>query len=189
MSAAATIVSTDLIELFDTVPDYLEYQSPQSIMDLESDYRVALGRLAKTWGDQLLELAERPSVPLSSEDAEALDSLLARISDVFEQLNAFRGAVFDPENSAGRQRLRVSDAQILHTVESTMSLLAELDPARGPGIWIEMHGAPFQRRLLRLSRELRRRNRLLKGITEGPGSRTTRSRGAAPRHREGKGQP
>jgi hypothetical protein len=163
MSATATIVSTDLVELFDTVPDYFEYQSPESIKDLEADYRIALGRLAKGWGDQLLDMAERPSVPLSQEDAQAIDTLLERISDVFEQLNSFRGAVFDPENEVGRQRLQVSDGQILQTVESTICVLGALDPANGPCQWLDDHAGGFQRRLRRLSRELRRRNRLLRG--------------------------
>jgi len=163
MSATATIVSIDLVELFDTVPDYVEYRSPESIKDLEADYRIALGRLAKGWGDQLLDLAERPSVPLRQEDAQTIDTLLARISEIFEQLNSFRGAVFDPENPVGQQRLRVSDGQILHAVESTIGLLAQLDPASGPGLWLEAHAADFQRRLMRLSRELRRRNGLLRG--------------------------
>ncbi len=171
MSASATIVSSDLVELFDTVPDYQDYSSPESIKDFEADYRIALGRLAKGWGDQLLDLAEHPSVPLSHEDAQAIDTLLERISEVFEQLNAFRAPAFDPNSEVGRQRLQVSDGQILHTVESAIGDLSHLNPASGPCQWLDAHAGDFQRRLRRLSRELRRRNRLLRGLDSSDSTR------------------
>lgn len=174
MPATATLVSTDLVELFDTVPEYEEYRSTDTIQNLEADYRIALGRLAKSWGDQLLDVAERPMVPLSQEEARAIDTLLERISEIFEQLNSFRISRCTGDDAEAELRMRRSDAQIMSAAESATRILHELHPNAACGHWLQTQGGSLQRRLRRLSRELRRRNRVL-GQQQGAEKKSRRS--------------
>ena len=184
MPASATLVSTDLVELFDTVPEYAEYGDADSIQNLEADYRIALGRLAKSWGDQLLDVAEHPLVPLSQQETRAIDTLLERISEIFEQLNSFQISRCTKDDPKAEERMRHSDAQIISAAESATWMLHQLQSKVTCSEWLQSQGPGLQRRLRRLSRELRRRNRVLGPRAEDAASPTgRRSRGRKPSRR------
>lgn len=164
MTASAAVVSTRLIDVFDHVPEYTDYDCEDVVKELESEYRVALGRLAKAWGDSLLDLAEHPRAPLTKRETRTIDALLERISEVFEQLNTFERVALPASEWKRREALKLADSTILHTLEETAELMRSLQPARGASLWLNHHAAPMYRRLRRLSKMLERRNRVLIGV-------------------------
>jgi hypothetical protein len=161
MTANAAVVSTKLVELFDTVPDYLDYECEEAVRDTESDYRVALGRVAKAWGDQLLELAEHPPSPLTRNERQTIDILLNLIGQVFRELNTFQDTFLPPGDRRRRLRLRRSDGTILRCMEQSVRLMDALHPRDGAALWLHGSASGMYRRLRRLTRELHRRNELL----------------------------
>ena len=163
MTASAAVVSGKLIELFDNVPEYFNYDCDEVVKDLESDYRIALGKVAKAWGDQILDLAEHPASPLTRNEARTIDALLERISEVFEQLNTFVIVELTSDDDELREHLRKVDGQILHAVEEMATLMWELQTKRGASLWLNERAGKMYRRLRRLARELRHRNRVLAG--------------------------
>ena len=161
MTANAAVVSTKLVELFDTVPDYLDYECEEAVRDTESDYRVALGRVAKAWGDQLLDLAEHPPSPLTRNERRTIDTLLNLIGQVFRELNSFQDTYLPPGDRRRRLRLRRSDGAILRCVEQSVRVMDALQTRDGPALWLHGNASGMYRRLRRLTRELHRRNELL----------------------------
>lgn len=164
MTANAAVVSVKLVELFDTIPDYVDYDSSDVVRDLESDYRVALGRVAKEWGDQLLDLAENPPTPLTRNESRTIDALLERISEIFQELNTFRDTRLPINDEDRRLQLRRSDSAILRCIEQNAILMHGLQPHDGGSLWLHGHANAMYRRLRRLVRELHRRNKVLCGV-------------------------
>lgn len=163
MTASAAVVSTQLIDLFDHVPEYQDYDCPDVVKELEADYRVAMGRVTKAWGDALLDLAERPRSPLTKQELRTIDALLDRITEIFDQLNTFEQTRLPAKATERRERLRVADGSILKTIEEAAQLIAALQPSRGVSLWLNENAAPMYRRLRRITKELRVRNRVLIG--------------------------
>jgi hypothetical protein len=183
MTASAAVVSAKLIELFDNVPEYVDYDCDEVVKDFESDYRIALGRIAKSWGDQLLDLAEHPASPLTRNETKTIDALLERISEVFEQLNTFEEVRVPADDTDRRETLRLVDGSILHAIEETASLMCGLQSKHAASLWLHDRAGKMYRRLRRLARELRRRNQVLSGDVRASHSRgrghqhSSRSRG------------
>ena len=162
-SHAAAVVSNLMIDVFHHVPEYRDYHRADSVRDGESNYRVALGRVAKAWGDQLLDLAENPSTGLTRTEARTIDALLERISEVFAQLNAFDLAELDSDDHQRRTELREADGTILDTVEEGAALMRDLRMTQGASFWLHDHAGAMYRRLRRLARQLEYRNAVLGG--------------------------
>ena len=162
MAAAADVVSKVLIEIFESVTEYVNYDDPEAIRQSEDAYRIALAHLAKTWGEQLLELAEEPPTPLTSHDVQTIDALVEKVSAVISQLNDLdRARTLGP----GEQRhtaLRESDAAILKALEEMAHMMLGLNGPRGVTLWLKANAAPMYRRLYRLSRDIARRNQVLR---------------------------
>ncbi len=163
MTASAAVASAELVEVFDTVPEYVDYDSVDAVREFETDYRVALGRITKAWGDALLDVAERPIAPLTQKEIRTIDALLERLSDVFEQLNDFERTRIRADEIGRREALREADARILRTLEETADFVHELHPSRAPSLWLQRRGGMVYRRLRRLAQQLRARNQVLRG--------------------------
>ena len=161
--SAAAVVSGLMVEVFDHVPEYLEYDHADSVHVSESGYRVALGRVAKAWGDQLLDLAENPGNGLTRTETRTIDALLERISEIFAELNAFDHAELPSDDTRRRLQLREADASILDTVEEAAALMRRLRLTQGPSLWLQDNAGPVYRRLRRIARQLERRNQVLVG--------------------------
>lgn len=162
MAAAADVVSKTLVEIFESVPEYADYDDPEVIRQSEDAYRIALGHLTKTWGEQLLELAEQPPTPLTSHDVHTIDALVEKVSAVISQLNDLdRARTLGP----GEQRhaaLRESDAAILKALEEMSRMMLGIGGPRSVTLWLKANAAPMYRRLHRLSRDIGRRNQVLR---------------------------
>ena len=162
MGATADVVSKTLIEIFESVPEYADYDDPEAIRQSEDAYRIAIGQLTKTWGEQLLELAEEPPTPLTSHDVHTIDALVEKVSAVITQLNDLdRARTLGP----GEQRhmaLRESDAAILKALEEMSRIMLGINGPRSATLWLKASAAPLYRRLHRLSRDLAKRNQVLR---------------------------
>lgn len=162
MRSSADVASGCLIEVFDKVPDYSSYVDPDAIRPGEDGYRVAVGRLAKYWGDQLLEIAEDPPTPITGHDVHTLDILVETISALITQLNDLDRARPLESGSARDEALRIADASILKGLEETARLMGELVGPRTVSLWVRHHAGPVYRRLRRLGRDFARRNQVLR---------------------------
>lgn len=162
-SHAAAVVSSQMVDVFHHVPEYRDYDHADSVRDGESHYRVALGRVAKAWGDQLLDLVENPRTGLTRTETRTIDALLERISEVFAQLNAFDLSEFRSDDTRRRMQLREADGAILDTVEEGSALMRDLRLTQGASLWLHDHAGAMYRRLRRLARQLERRNAVLGG--------------------------
>ena len=158
---AAAVVPDALVDVFEHVPEYSGYDSPDFVQSCESDFRISLGRVIKSWGDQLLDLAERPDTPLSQADMHAIDVLLSAIGDLFDQLNRFRSTRVTPRERLRRESLRRADAAIIELMEETSLVMRELRAQRLGTRWLHDHADDLTDRLHSLTRRLRRRNEVL----------------------------
>jgi hypothetical protein len=162
MAASADVVSEALIEIFESVPEYGAYGDPENIRLSEDVYRIALARLTKNWGDQLLELVESPPTPLTGRDVQTLDALVEKISGVITQLNDLDRA--RALAAAGPRHLALlnADAAILKALEETSRRMQELHGPRNPSLWVKDNAAAIYRRLRRLGRDIALRNQVLR---------------------------
>lgn len=163
---AAAVVSSMMVEVFHHVPEYLDYDHADSVRDGESNYRVALGRVAKAWGDQLLDLAENPGTGLTRTETRTIDALLERISEIFAQLNMFDLTELSADDTERRLELREADGSILDTVEEGSALMRDLRMTQGASLWLHDNAGAMYRRLRRLARQIQHRNAVLGGIPE-----------------------
>jgi hypothetical protein len=162
MAASADVVSEALIEIFESIPEYDAYGDPESIRLSEDAYRIALARLTKTWGDQLLELAESRPTPLTGRDVHTLDALVEKISAVITQLNDLDRSRALAASGPRHCALLEADAAILKALEETSRRMQELYGPRNPSLWIKDNAAPIYRRLRRVGRDVALRNQILR---------------------------
>lgn len=162
MAAGADVVNKALIEIFESVPEYDDYGDPDAIRIGEDTYRVALGRLAKAWGDQLLELAEEPPTPLTGRDVHTIDALVEKISAIIVQLNDLDRARTLDRAGLRHRALLEADAAILKSLEETSRMMQALSAPRSASLWLKDNAAPIYRRLRRLGRDIARRNQVLR---------------------------
>lgn len=162
MAATADVVSKTLIEIFESVPEYADYDDPEAIRQSEDAYRIALGYLTKTWGEQLLEIAEEPPTPLTSHDLHTIDALVEKVSAVITQLNDLDRARTLGSGEQRRTALRETDAAILKALEETSRMMQGINGPRSVSLWLKANAAPIYRRLYRLSRDIARRNQVLR---------------------------
>mgnify|MGYP001818480785 FL=1 len=162
MTASADVVSRALINIFESVPEYDAYGDPESIRLSEDAYRVAVAQLTKTWGDQLLELAESPPTPLTGRDVHTIDALVEKITAVITQLNDLDRARTLASTGPRHRALQDADAAILSALEVTSRRMQDLNGPRNPSLWIKDNAAAIYRRLRRLSRDIALRNQVLR---------------------------
>lgn len=162
MGATAGVVSKNLIEVFESVPEYALYDDPDAVRLGEDAYRVAVGRLTKHWGDQLLELAEAPPTPITGRDLNVIDALVERVSAVINQLNDLDRARVVEHDGMRSEALRVADAAILKALEEISRLMRGISGPRTASLWLKDSAAPIYRRLRRLDRDIARRNQILR---------------------------
>lgn len=162
MSATADVVSRSLIEIFESVPEYADYGDPETMRSGEDAYRIAVGQLAKHWGDQLLDLAETPPTPLTGRDVHVIDALVEKVGAVIGQLDDLdRARILDHEGPRS-EALRAADAGILKALEEISRLMLGINGPRSASLWLKDSAAPIYRRLRRLGRDIARRNQVLR---------------------------
>jgi hypothetical protein len=162
MSArAAAIVPDALVDVFEHVPEYSGYDDRDVVKTCESDFRISLGRVIKSWGDQLLDAAEHTETPLTRAEMHAVDVLLGGIADLFDQRNRFRPVLVDDDESTRRESLARADAGIIALLEEGAQLMRDLRTPSLAHRWLEHHAAEMAERLHHLNDRLDRRNRVL----------------------------
>ncbi len=161
MTASAALSSPALVKLLETLPDYAMYDDLDSTHMVESGYRLALGRILKTWGDRILDLAEQPGTSLTRSQGATVDQIMEQIGTCFRQLNAHEMSDCDTSSWRRARPLRQCDSMLLRVVESSQELATELRFREARGLWLERHGDSFHKRLRLAARQLERRNSLL----------------------------
>ena len=162
MAASAGVVSEALIDIFESVPEYDAYGDPEAIRLSEDCYRIAVARLAKTWGDQLLELAEAPPTPLTGHDVHTIDTLVEKITAILTQLNDLDRARTLSASGTRHRALLEADAAILKALEDTSRRMQGLNGPRSASLWLKDNAPAIYRRLRRLGRDIALRNQVLR---------------------------
>ena len=164
MAQAARTSTAELVRVLERLPHYDLYQSGDKAIELESSYRVGVGRMVKSWGDQLLDIAEEKPRMLSRQQTGLIDNLLQEISEIFRVLNQL-GALQPFEDPRRVQSARHCDARLLNSLDEAHRLMLRLRQREFSGVWVEQNFKPFIRQLRHIERLLARRNRLL-GVLE-----------------------
>ena len=166
MSRSAKISPSDLVHVLERLPEYRDYDEGERAQELESSYRVGVGRMVKSWGDQLLDIAEHSPRALSRNHAALIDNLLEEIGEIFRVLNTM--GTLDPfENEKQAESTRRCDSRLLESLDEAQRLVSRLQQREFSGVWIEQNAKPLIRQLQHIERLLSRRNKLL-GIPTTP---------------------
>lgn len=169
---AAAIAPDTLVDVFEHVPEYSEYTEPESVKSNESEYRISLGRVIKSWGDQLLDVAENAPAPLTRQEMHSLDQILAGIADLFDELNRFEPTQLIESERARLDRLHRADAMIIALLEESQRIIEPLGVKRNTDQWFVERAEEMTRSLHALATGLERRNDvLLDGDRPRPGGR------------------
>ena len=162
MSArAAAILPEALVDVFEHVPEYRDYEDSDAVKSSESEFRISLGRVIKAWGDQLLDVAENRSTPLSRQELESIDVILGEIAELFDQLNRFQPTRLTAGERARRDRLRRADARIIAIMEEADRSIQLLRDRRRAARWLDDEAASMAQSLQALVTGLERRNDVL----------------------------
>jgi hypothetical protein len=160
MAQAARTSTAELVRVLERLPHYDLYLSGEKAIELESSYRVGVGRMVKSWGDQLLDIAEEKPRMLSRQQTGMIDNLLQEISEIFRVLNQL-GELQPFEDPRRVQSARQCDARLLASLDEAHRLIQRLRQREFSGVWVEQNFKPFYRKLRHIERLLARRNRLL----------------------------
>ncbi|NNM32152.1 MAG: hypothetical protein HKO53_03760, partial [Gemmatimonadetes bacterium] len=114
---AASVSPTEIASVLDALPDYSRYFQADRAHDEESPYRLALGRVAKDWGDQLLDIIEAKPTPLNHAQINLVDALLQGIGEIFRALNANGEIAPETLDARTMRALRRCDGELLTSLE------------------------------------------------------------------------
>jgi hypothetical protein len=147
MVQAARVGLVELTGVIGQLPSYQGYDRRAEADASESGFRLALGRMLKECGDQLLNIVEKQPNLITSEQHDVIDALVDALGVILRRLNRqglirLRGGADDTI-----AELEELDLRLLLLLEEALSLAAEL--ARCAGVTCR-----FQAEALRLSRRL-----------------------------------
>ena len=164
MVRAARTSTYELVGVLERLPHYDEYCDDGRAAELESAFRVGVGRMVKSWGDQLLDIVEAKPRALSRQQADVVDTLLQEIGEIFHVLNDM--ASLQPQTDSTRmESARRCDSRLLQSLDEAHRLVLRLHQREFSSIWLEQNATPLQRHLRHIEKLLSRRNRLLSVIT------------------------
>ncbi len=161
MVGAATVSIPEMTRLIGRLPSYEAYTSSEEAAEGERTYRLALGRMLKECGDQMLNAVERRPHLITSEQHDTVDALIDVIGLILRQLNrqgviCLRGAGEDTI-----AELEELDLRLLLLLEEALALSAGLAREGESASWFKGEAGRLSRRLCDFSRTAEARNYLL----------------------------
>lgn len=167
MARAARTSTTELVGVLERLPHYDEYFDDGRAAELESAFRVGVGRMIKGWGDQLLDIAEAQPRTLSRQQTGMVDNLLHEIGEIFRVLNDM-ASLAPPSDDSRMESARRCDSRLLDSLDEAHRLVLRLRQREFSSIWLEQNAKPLHRHLRHIEKLLERRNRLL-GVMQSNG--------------------
>lgn len=144
---AATVGFPEMASLIRRMPDYASYGARSEAASEERVWRLALGRLLKDCGDQLLRVVELNAQIITDEQHDTIDALIERISGIFRRLNREGAVCLPAERRAAIAELEELDLRLLVLLEESLALTAALARDARSSSW-------FAREAVRLGRDL-----------------------------------
>ncbi len=177
MCNAASVSFPEMTTLMEKMPIYTQYRTEFDAAEAERIFRRALGLMLKECGDHLLNVAEKKSTLLGSEQEYMLDSLIDRIGLIFRRLDREGIVCLVGDCNTTISELEDLDTRLILLVEEAMSLVRNLEMDVPAATWFKDEAARLQNDLATFSEMAEERNYLL-GL--GWESEFTWSSGAKP---------
>jgi hypothetical protein len=147
MKSAATLGHAPVARLIDELPRYETYISRRCAVQGERSFRLAVGRLLKACGDQLLSVAERQPQLITTEQSEMIDGLVEEVGSILRRLNRQGEIKLAGERRDTIAELEEIDLRLVLLLERAFALVEKLENGIAATEW-------FQRDAARLSRGL-----------------------------------
>jgi len=147
MDGAATVGFAELASVIRNMPDYASYDRAAEAVAEERGWRLALGRLLKECGDQLLRVVELHPQLITDEQHDTIDALVERLGSIFRRLNRHGEILLPRDDRAAVAELEEIDLRLLVLLEEALALTAVLARDVRSSSW-------FTREAPRLSRDL-----------------------------------
>ncbi len=177
MSNAASVSFPELTTLMEKMPAYTQYRTESDAAGAERIFRRALGMMLKDCGDHLLNVAEKRSTLLGSEQEIMLDSLIDRIGMVFRRLDREGVVCLVGDCNVTISELEDLDTRLILMIEEAIVLVRNLEMDVPAATWFKEEATRLHRDLASFSEMTEERNYLL-GL--GWESEFTWSSGATP---------
>lgn len=161
MVSAATLGLAPLASLIDELPRYRTYVSRRCAMHGERTFRLAMGRLLKACGDQLLSVAERQPQLITTDQSQTIDGLIEGIGAILRRLNRQGEIHLAGDRSDTIAELEELDLRLILLLEDAYALVARLDNGLAAAGWFEHDAERLTRGLAEFETATEERNFLL----------------------------
>jgi len=177
MCNAASISFPEMTTLMEKMPTYSQYRTDADAAGAERIFRRALGLMLKECGDHLLNVAEKKSSLLGTEQEMILDSLIDRIGLIFRRLDREGVVCLVGDCNSTIIELEDLDTRLILMIEEAMALVRNLEMEIPAATWFKEEASRLHSDLATFSEMTEERNYLL-GL--GWESEFTWSSGATP---------
>jgi hypothetical protein len=161
MRTAASVSFAEMTYLMQQMPSYHTYRSLDEAATAERTFRHALGAMLKECGNRLLNVAERRSQILSSDQEAMLDNLVDRIAAIFRRLDREGAVCLVGDCEATISELEEIDIRLILLIEESLALVRNLGRNPQPTHWFQRQAPLLSRDLAAFSEATEERNYLL----------------------------
>ncbi len=161
MVGAARVSFPEMPWIIGRLPHYDRYESREAAAEAESSYRIALGRMLKECGDQLLKVVEREPNLITGEQHDVIDALVDAIGMILRRLNR-QGVICLREGGDDTiAELEELDLRLILLLEEALASTAGFTCAAVARGWFQREALRLSRRLSEFARTAEERNFLL----------------------------
>ena len=161
MMTSAQISCSEMTFLMEKMPEYSSYRSDNDASLAEKGYRRALGLMLKECGDHLLNVVEKKSQILETEQERLIDALIDRIGMIFRRLDREGSVCLVGDCNATIAELEELDMRLILLIEESMALVRSLASDVPASAWFKNEASRLERDLANFSEMTEERNYLL----------------------------
>jgi hypothetical protein len=158
---AARISFNELTALMEKMPVYTSYRTEGEAAQAERVFRRALGVLLKECGNHLLNVVEKKSQILSSEQEHMIDALVDRIGLIFRRLDREGVVCLVGDCASTIHELEELDTRLILLVEEALQLVRNLGTEVPAADWFKHDAGRLSHDLADFSEMAEERNYLL----------------------------
>ncbi len=161
MMTSAQISCSEMTFLMEKTPEYSTYRSEEEAALAERGYRRALGLMLKECGDHLLNVVEKKSQILDSDQEHLIDTLIDRIGMIFRRLDREGNVCLVGDCHSTISELEELDVRLILMIEEAMALVRNLGSDIPASSWFKDEAGRLSRDLATFSEMTEERNYLL----------------------------
>ena len=161
MMNSAQISCSEMTFLMEKMPEYSHYRSDEEAALAERGYRRALGLMLKECGDHLLNVVEKKSQILETDQERLIDALIDRIGMIFRRLDREGNVCLVGDCNATIAELEELDVRLILMIEEAITLVRSLGSDIPASSWFKNEAGRLTRDLANFSEMTEERNYLL----------------------------